>query len=408
VNVHVHAHAQQSRESEPRRRREGVKARSTAMSMGCSGSDGSDQQNMRYAPPHLRRKPIGYKDLQADGGEGNEHRRSTIRRTAEDDLCSQESVVHGRNAATMLSDYEFSDDEERDYDQARLDDMFINALPTIDAVAASVSAAAQPLESSDRMGDGDEDDANVCAGAEGSGGARMMGGLTLDGGVGAGGDGSCGGSSAMNDMEALFGEHAAPSNGEGGGGGGGGGGPERNEPGQRSRRKSQSQRDFCWGCYYGMEGETDSTRVRDMVTLWRTEVNNMHPEKLAETLYIYFENEIRQPMLDRGQVCEKWSKAMIHRHFWEHHWDPTTVKRKIERRFMRMFDFLSADTRTTNAKTGEMVVDLKRIDLAMKLGRNLIIMCQQDPRKMPGYNPNWNANIAGNPISLNRPMFTDD
>lgn len=81
----------------------------------------------------------------------------------------------------------------------------------------------------------------------------------------------------------------------------------------------------CWGCENAFHAQRQPGKNPVADQLWDSYSSNMHsqgPEQCAKLLAKFFEEEVYEKALERGEDCLFWSEEQILRHIQHHRLDP--------------------------------------------------------------------------------------
>ena len=142
----------------------------------------------------------------------------------------------------------------------------------------------------------------------------------------------------------------------------------------------------CFGCEYGM-CQPDETQPA-LQGLWKLFSDNygkeMSNDELAEVMHVYFDQEIRQPMLAQQHDCPDWTKEQILEHIEVHIMEPT-INAGVQIQNMKYIERLLLNQIRLENKDGESKIDLKVLKAVIDTQKQIQTLYNSKPTRQLFY-----------------------
>ena len=132
---------------------------------------------------------------------------------------------------------------------------------------------------------------------------------------------------------------------------------------------TEYQKKKCWACANSDHGKNRDLypTVAGLFDLFYKEYHCRDLTELCEMVHQYHESEIRAKYLRRGEDCIEFTKEMIEDHFLKHALNPSIEIGQQLRQLQTLEKLMRNQVSKKNAETGEIVPDLRHIDMLLKI-----------------------------------------
>lgn len=171
---------------------------------------------------------------------------------------------------------------------------------------------------------------------------------------------------------------------------------EAEPPGRGGAPDEEEEVDECWLCRYGTEeeGRIVERHILEMNRLFGLHVLTTSPAALADMLYVYYRENVYEPMRRQGRRPMPWPRRVAYEHVVDHVEHPAIDLAKSRRIVRDMLNMLlsSAAERDDEGRVVHRPDEADRIAKYIALQQQLL---RTDPGKLYGGNPSLRIHNEG-------------